>query len=71
MNFNMILITDSNYGISKHNDDMTYEILNKIKYDKVDIENSINIYRNVELTFYLITKTNIPPKVKFLFGKTV
>ena len=67
----MILITDSNYGISKHNDDMTYEILNKIKYDKVDIENSINIYRNVELTFYLITKTNIPPKVKFLFGKTV
>lgn len=37
-------------------DNMTYEILNKIKYDRVDIENNNNIYRNVELTFYLITK---------------
>ena len=36
--------------------DMKYEILDKIKYERVDIENSINIYRNVELTFYLITK---------------
>lgn len=34
-------------------DDMTYEILDKIKYDRVDIE----------LTFYLInkTKSNVPP----------
>ena len=37
-------------------DDMTYEVLNKIKYDKVDIENSTKIYSNIELTFYLITK---------------
>lgn len=44
-------------------DDMTYEILDKVKYDRVDIKNSINIYRNVELTFYLITKTNIPPQI--------
>ena len=37
-------------------DDMTYEILDKIKYDRVDIENSTKIYRNIELTFYLLIK---------------
>jgi dihydrofolate reductase len=39
-------------------DDMTYEILDKIKYDKVNIKNSNETYTNVELTFYLISKIN-------------
>jgi dihydrofolate reductase len=37
-------------------DDMTYEIIDTIKYDRIDIENPYKILTNVVLTFYLITK---------------
>ena len=37
-------------------DDMSYEIIDTLKYDRVGIENPYEILRNVELTFYVITK---------------
>jgi dihydrofolate reductase len=39
-------------------EDMKYEIVDKIKIDRVDIEHTLTILRNVELTFYLITKND-------------
>jgi hypothetical protein len=35
---------------------MNYEIIETLKYNRIDIENPYEILTNIELTFYLITK---------------
>ena len=37
-------------------EDFTYEIIDKIQIEKTEVTNTITIIRDIELTFYLITK---------------